>query len=93
MFLVLLKFDTKALDTKLKSMWNVTLAICQMNIEINNKTTDVLEGKKVIILIIQNYSFVFIAMSKFFDILPIKINLSMCVQNLICLNIINVLKC
>ena len=46
MFLVLWKFDTKAVDTKLKFMWNVTLAICQMNIEINNKTTDVLAGKK-----------------------------------------------
>ena len=36
----------KAVDTKLKFMWNVTLAICQMNREINNKTTDVLAGKK-----------------------------------------------
>ena len=74
MFLVLWKFDMKALDRKVKFMWNVVLAIYQMNIEINNKTTDVLASKKVIIMIIQNYLFSFIAMSKVFDVLAIAIN-------------------
>ena len=36
----------KALDRKVKFMWNVTLAIYQMNIEINNKTTDVLPSRQ-----------------------------------------------
>ena len=61
-----------------------------MNIEINNKTTDVLAGKKVIILIIQNYLFSFIAMSKVFDLLAIAINHSLCLQNITCANIGNV---
>ena len=82
----------KAVDTKLKFMWNVTLAICQMNIEINNKTTDVLAGKKVIIMIIRNYLFSFIAMSKVFDLLAIAINHSLCLQCIICANISITLK-